>query len=1095
MGEKLVVGVPFNKGMRDDRTAFVIDNDSFPFLFNSYQWRGRVKRKRGTSLLTRLTRFFDSTKTSYSSNSTQTLDGTGSGNLLTGFISLETSASLVIGSISILDITGGQTYTDPSMNGTLTGSSGGTGTINYASGAFTITGGAGHVVSANFSYYPGLPVLGLEDFISTSAQFPGTIDFDTTYAYDTLPTAPYLTYSVSFYKNPAASSSLPGYTPKTNPTPVKWNSQNYQQVWTVNYQGALWATNGVQVPFTTTNIGMQYAPASTIAFISNTATTITVTISGSPLVVGDFVFFNEWTGTTAYQLNFQTGYVTNIAGGNITITVPDATLTVGTYTPGIIQYLTNSSSTSIDCLRWYDGDPTNGSPTTPVLNGTGGWVNFMPPISQLNFSIADLPPAQYYLVGAKVIFPFKDRLLFFGPVVQSSATPANPIYLPDTIVYSQDGTPYYTASFVATSASSVVSSATTYFPILVPTNETATPNAYFSDQTGFGGFITAGISQAINTVAPNQDVLILGFNRLNAKLIFTSNDITPFIIYIVNSEFGSSSTFSAVTMDQGVLTYGSRGWVITSQESSRRIDLEIPDEAFDDFALLNNGSERMTAQRDFINEWVYFTYPTVSNISVFPSKTFQYNYREDSWGFFFENYTTYGSFRKLSGYTWSTLPFTTWTDWTEPWNANQATLLQPLVIAGNQQGFVLVRDEGTGEGNSLWIQNISYPATITNIVKGATTVVTANNQFVVGQQVTFSNVQGMTQINGLTGTITVASPTQFTVNINSGLFSNYSSGGIATPLETIWSPNHALNDGDYIVISGCLGTVASSINGNIYSVANPTVNGFQLSAEADLIPTSGTYLGGGLIQRMYVYEVQTKQFPMSWQGARKTRIGPQQYLLTTTPKGQTTLEIFLSENNENAWNASPIVPAVNVTNSSLIYSTTLFTSPEYFVQNCNKLPLGAIGNGAMTSFSFNLFTLFEITSPGIVPGSVVVTVGNVATFTDTGNGTFTATGTGTSAGSNIMYGLGTIAFAFTVAPTSQVTTVTFQYNVTNILNPTMQFQQQIWHRMNTSLIGDTIQIGFTMSDAQMRDTTFSSQFAEFELHGFVMDVSPSQVLI
>jgi hypothetical protein len=55
-------------------------------------------------------------------------------------------------------------------------------------------------------------------------------------------------------------------------------------------------------------------------------------------------------------------------------------------------------------------------------------------------------------------------------------------------------------------------------------------------------------------------------------------------------------------------------------------------------------------------------------------------------------------------------------------------------------------------------------------------------------------------------------------------------------------------------------------------------------------------------------------------------------------------------------------------------------------------------------------------------------------------------------------------------------------------------QDQIWHRMNTSLLGDVVQIGFTMSADQMRDTTFSNQFAEIELHYFILNVNPSQVL-
>ncbi len=37
-------------------------------------------------------------------------------------------------------------------------------------------------------------------------------------------------------------------------------------------------------------------------------------------------------------------------------------------------------------------------------------------------------------------------------------------------------------------------------------------------------------------------------------------------------------------------------------------------------------------------------------------------------------------------------------------------------------------------------------------------------------------------------------------------------------------------------------------------------------------------------------------------------------------------------------------------------------------------------------------------------------------------------------------------------------------SATNASSP----QKQIWHRMNTSLIGDTVQLGFTLSDSQMR---------------------------
>jgi hypothetical protein len=523
-----------------------------------------------------------------------------------------------------------------------------------------------------------------------------------------------------------------------------------------------------------------------------------------------------------------------------------------------------------------------------------------------------------------MILPFKDRLLFFGPVIQSSS--GVPIYLQDTVIYSQDGTPYYTASFTG----DVSSANTTFNPILTPltssaTTQTASPNSYFNDQTGYGGYLEAGYSQPITTVNPNEDVLLVGFTTRQSRLVFSGNDILPFDFYNINSELGSSATFSSITLDRGAVTVGPNGIILTSQTQVNRIDLQIPDEVFQ-FNLSNNGTQRICAQRDFINEWIYFTYPSNEISYKYPNQSLLYNYRDNSWGIFEESYTTYGSFRRQTGYTWATLPHALrWNTWTTPWNAGDTTLLQPEVIAGNQQGFVLFRDsEGTGESTSLSIQNIS---------------------------------------------------------------------GI-----TVTSPNHNLNEGDYIVIMGCMGV--TGVNGNIYSVSEPTTNTFLILGPSG---ASGTYIGGGLIQKMYVPYVQTKQFPLAWEMGRKTRIGPQQYLLSTTNLGQITLLIFLSTNSAEAYNEGNIVPEPNTVNNALVYSTVLYTCPE-------------LQNIGLTALNINLQMV------------------------------------------------------------------------------TAAQQAQTWHRINTSLLGDTVQLGFTMSDSQMRDTTFGSQFSEVELHGFVIDVEPSQVL-
>jgi hypothetical protein len=143
--------------------------------------------------------------------------------------------------------------------------------------------------------------------------------------------------------------------------------------------------------------------------------------------------------------------------------------------------------------------------------------------------------------------------------------------------------------------------------------------------------------------------------------------------------------------------------------------------------------------------------------------------------------------------------------------------------------------------------------------------------------------------------------------------------------------------------------------------------------------------------------------PFAWSQGRKTRIGVQQYLLSTTDQGQVTINIYLSQNNDTPWNIGPIVPAPNSQNNSLIYSSLLYTCPE----------------------STNL---------GLTPYQI------------------------------------------------------------NLNNPLAQVQAQTWHRLSTSLIGDTFQFEITLNDEQMRDAQQRYVFKEIEFHGAIIDCYPSMVL-
>jgi len=572
-------------------------------------------------------------------------------------------------------------------------------------------------------------------------------------------------------------------------------------------------------------------------------------------------------------------------------------------------------------------------------------------------------------VGALAILPFKDRLLFFSPWIQTSS--GNPIQLQDTVIWSWNGTPYYTT--------------------LTPAGETSSPTAYYQDQTGLGGNLPAGTGQPIITITNNEDVLLIGFGGAGRKtrFVYTGNDLQPFLFYNINSELPSDSTFSAITLDKGAIDIGAYGIAMTDQQSSQRVDLDIPDSVFQ-IQALNNGAQRVNAVRDFYREWIYFTYPVNTSPWKFPTQTFLFNYRDNTWGVLYENFTAHGTFRPMLKKSWLTIGYNSWNNWREPWNSGANSPSFPSIVAGNPQGYVLIKGQGTGEATSGTISAIanssgntqitsinhcvqvgdylyfsgalsSTVATITNITQAIQATVTATNTFVAGQYVYISEVLGMTQINGMTAQIISATGTSFVINIDTSTYTAYTSGGIAT----------------FLPLQAQIGRVLSTADANTFVV--------------DITYFTSTYIGLGKFTRLSQPLLQTKQFPVYWDQGRQTRLSIQKYLMDYTANAQVTVNIYLSQDPDDIWNTRQPLTAT----SSLVYSQLMYTCPES-------------------------------TNIGLTPAN------------------------------------------------------------TNLQMPTAPGQYQIWHRFNTSLIGDSVQVGITLSDAQMRNLTYAT--SEITLHGMHLTV-------
>lgn len=184
----------YETGLVQEREEFLLPNDAYPQLENAFVWRERIKRKQGFKLLGRLRRNLATFPVGPAIFIGQTdASGNFTINLFTklvalGYISASENPSIVLGNIQVHIDTDGTFIDTPLSNGTLSNGSGGTGTINYATGALTLTTNNGAFGTQNvnvyvFSYYPNLPVMGLRSEELDAINVERTIAFDTKYAY------------------------------------------------------------------------------------------------------------------------------------------------------------------------------------------------------------------------------------------------------------------------------------------------------------------------------------------------------------------------------------------------------------------------------------------------------------------------------------------------------------------------------------------------------------------------------------------------------------------------------------------------------------------------------------------------------------------------------------------------------------------------------------------------------------------------------------------------------------------------------------------------------------------------------------------------
>lgn len=340
-------------------------------------------------------------------------------------------------------------------------------------------------------------------------------------------------------------------------------------------------------------------------------------------------------------------------------------------------WVTNFSGTGGDLLKYTDGTDwftvNTASATSPfIITEAAG-------------------PIYTYLTQCLIILPFRGRLVVMN--TYEGRDLANSINYPNRIRWSQIGNP------------------------IQDYNSTANPSqgSWRDNVRGKGGYIDLPTSEKIVSAGFVRDNLVIYCESSTWQLRYTGQSIAPFQYDKINTELGVESTFSSVQFDTSLVGIGDKGIVQCDSFKSDRIDVKIPDFVYQ-IQNNNSGTKRVHGARDFQKRLAYWIYPDQDANGTFPDKRLVYNYENDSWAIFTDSFTCLGPHQQITNRrTWAESHYT-WSSQNIPWISRPS--LAPLVIGGNQQGFVQILDQQASNDVSLTIQAIDgsvSPMLITSV--------------------------------------------------------------------------------------------------------------------------------------------------------------------------------------------------------------------------------------------------------------------------------------------------------------------------------------------------------------------------------------------
>lgn len=463
-------------------------------------------------------------------------------------------------------------------------------------------------------------------------------------------------------------------------------------------------------------------------------------------------------------------------------------------------------------------------------------------------------------------------------------------------------------------------------------------NEWRSDIKGRGGYIDAPTNEQIVSAEFIRDLLVVGFEHSTWCLRYTGNEILPFVWERINVELGSLSPNGMIPFDKGILYMGDKSINSCSGTNVDRIDEKIPTQIFeisssdDPTNSLNKGPRRVAGIRDFFERLVYWTYPDAKTRATFPNRVLVFNYDNQSWARFTDCFTCFGQYQRFNDLTWADI-LNTWETMNEPWVSTKLQSQFPDIIAGNQQGFVLIMNKQVSNDESLYISSLTTSS-------GAVSIESVNHNLAEGEFVLVSGIigAGATELNNRIFQVQEVVDAD---NIKLGCFPRVNITAItADDLAVVTCPGHTFEVDDRWYIDQVAGmTEINGLNGVILAVSGSDVtididssafsaytSGGQIQDLSNTIQnavvSSGTYGGGGVMARMMSFTAKSKKYNLLGDASKAT-LGYIDFLADCTKNGEVACQIFTDYNDATPYNDG----------NDSFFNTVFSTAAEAFSQS------------------------------------------------------------------------------------------------------------------------------------------------------------------